>query len=79
MPDTRKHRGHGSHDPTWFGAEAVAGLRAAVADLSWFLSRGYLTCRTRWCVNSGMDLGQSHVIAAHAKSGARLARNMPQS
>lgn len=41
MPDTRKHRGPGPQDPTWFGAEAHTGLRAAVADLSWLLSRGY--------------------------------------
>jgi hypothetical protein len=41
MPDTRKHRGPGPQDPTWFGATARAGLRAAVADLSWLLSRGY--------------------------------------
>ena len=41
MPDTRKHRGPGPQDPTWFGAAARAGLRAAVADLSWLLSRGY--------------------------------------
>jgi hypothetical protein len=41
MPDTRKHRGPGPQDPIWFGAEACADLRAAVADLSWLLSRGY--------------------------------------
>ena len=41
MPDTRKHRGPGPQDPTWFGAAARAGLRAAVADLSWLLSRRY--------------------------------------
>jgi hypothetical protein len=41
MPDTRKHRGPGPQDAIWFGADARAGLRAAVADLSWLLSRGY--------------------------------------
>jgi hypothetical protein len=41
MPDTRKHRGPGPQDPIWFGAEGRASLRAAVADLSWLLSRGY--------------------------------------
>src|SRR5438552_2409238 len=41
MPDSRKHRGPGPQDLTWFGLEARAGLRAAVADLSWLLSRGY--------------------------------------
>ena len=41
MPDTRKHRGPGPQDETWFGAAAQADLRAAVADLSWLLSHGY--------------------------------------
>ena len=41
MPDSRKHRGPGPQDSTYFGAEAQAGLRAAVVDLSWLLSRGY--------------------------------------
>jgi hypothetical protein len=41
MPDTRKHRGPGPQDLVWFGAEARGGLRAAVTDLSWLLSRGY--------------------------------------
>src|SRR4029077_12513453 len=41
MPDTRKHRGPGPQDPTWFGVDAQVGLRAAVADLSLLLSRGY--------------------------------------
>jgi hypothetical protein len=43
MPDTRKHRGPSPQDPTWFGADTCVGLRAAVADLSWLLSRGYVT------------------------------------
>jgi hypothetical protein len=41
MPDTRKHRGPGPQDPTWFSVEVRPGLRAAVADLSWLLSRDY--------------------------------------
>lgn len=41
MPDTRKHRGPGPEDPTWFGPGALAGLQAAVDDFSWLLSRGY--------------------------------------
>lgn len=41
MPDTRKHRGPGPQDPEWFGPEALDHLRAATADLSWLLSRGY--------------------------------------
>src|SRR5688572_8681561 len=41
MPDSRKHRGPGPQDPTWFGPEAKTNLRAAVADSSSLLSRGY--------------------------------------
>jgi hypothetical protein len=49
MPDARKHRGPGPKDPTWFAREARPLLRAAVADLSWLLSRGY-------AVNSSLKL-----------------------
>lgn len=41
MPDRRKHRGPGPQDPGWFGGDAGPGLKAAVSDLSWLLSRGY--------------------------------------
>ncbi|SIO61293.1 hypothetical protein SAMN05444166_6711 [Singulisphaera sp. GP187] len=41
MPDTRTHRGPGPEDRVWFGPEARPALAAAVADLSWLLSRGY--------------------------------------
>lgn len=41
MPDSRKHRGPGPQDLSWFGPDAHADLRAAVADLSWLLSHGY--------------------------------------
>ncbi len=41
MPDSRKHRGPGPQDPDWFGPAARPALAAAVADLSWLLSRGY--------------------------------------
>jgi hypothetical protein len=41
VPDTRKHRGPGPEDRAWFAPEARPALAAAVADLSWLLSRGY--------------------------------------
>src|SRR4051812_15710646 len=41
MPDTRKHRGPGPQDLAWFSPDARPQLVAAVADLSWLLSRGY--------------------------------------
>ncbi len=41
MPDKRRHRGPHPDDPRLFAAEYHAALRAAVADYSWLLGRGY--------------------------------------
>lgn len=41
MPDRRKHRGPHQSDGRLFSPAAVPALRAAVADLSWLLGRGY--------------------------------------
>src|SRR5204862_6604990 len=41
MPDKRTHRGPHPEDSELFRAEALPRLRAATADLSWLLSRGY--------------------------------------
>ncbi|HID22004.1 MAG TPA: DUF434 domain-containing protein, partial [Planctomycetaceae bacterium] len=41
MPDTRKHRGPHPADRRLFEPKTWPRLRAAVADLSWLLSRGY--------------------------------------
>ena len=41
MPDRRSHRGPDPRDAALFGPEALPSLRAAVADLSWLLGRGY--------------------------------------
>ena len=41
MPDSRAHRGADPRDPTDFAPAARPGLLAAVAELSWLLSRGY--------------------------------------
>lgn len=41
MPDTRSHRGAHPEDERLFAPEAWPRLRAATADLSWLLSRGY--------------------------------------
>ena len=41
MADTRKHRGPGPQDASWFSSEAHPKLVAAVSDLSWLFARGY--------------------------------------
>lgn len=41
MPDTRQHRGPHPEDADLFDARHHATLRAATADLSWLLTRGY--------------------------------------
>ena len=41
MPDQRKHRGPHPEDQQHFAEENLARLRAATADLSWLLTRGY--------------------------------------
>ena len=40
-PDTRQHRGAHPEDPSLFAKEQVPVLRAATAELSWLLTRGY--------------------------------------
>jgi hypothetical protein len=41
MPDKRHHRGPHPEDAQLFAPEQWAGLRSAVAELSWLLTRGY--------------------------------------
>jgi hypothetical protein len=41
LPDTRAHRGPHPEDAKLFGADQLPALRAAVAELSWLLSREY--------------------------------------
>ena len=41
VPDSRTHRGPDPRDAQAFGPSALSALRAAVADLSWLLERGY--------------------------------------
>jgi hypothetical protein len=41
LPDTRTHRGPDPRDEDAFGPSVWPALRAAVADLSWLLGRGY--------------------------------------
>jgi len=43
MPDIRKHRGAHPEDLKLFASDQLPALRAAVADLSWLLTRNYAT------------------------------------
>ncbi|MFO0910105.1 MAG: DUF434 domain-containing protein [Isosphaeraceae bacterium] len=43
MPDSRAHRGPDPRDQRAFASNGHAVLRAATADLSWLLGRGYTT------------------------------------
>jgi hypothetical protein len=57
VPDKRQHRGAHPEDYALFDPEAWPRLRAAAADLSWLLSRGYSS-------QSGLKLvGERHNLA----------------
>ena len=76
MPDTRKHRGPGPQDPAWFGPDARPDLAAAVADLSWLLSRGYAEPSSLKLVGDRYRLVERQRVAVlrSACSDAALAR-----
>jgi hypothetical protein len=43
VPDKRQHRGRHPTDDSLFSTEALPLLKSAVSDLSWLLSRGYVS------------------------------------
>ncbi|MCI0343335.1 MAG: DUF434 domain-containing protein [Planctomycetales bacterium] len=82
MPDTRSHRGPHPGDRGAFGPEALPALRAAVADLSWLLSRGYAAPSSVKLVGDRHGLTARQRIAvqrsacADADSAGRRAREL---
>jgi hypothetical protein len=78
MPDRRKHRGPGPRDSDWFGTEARATLAAAVADLSWLLSRGYAEPSSVKLVGDRYSLVERQRVAVlrSACADASLARRL---
>ena len=65
MPDKRRHRGPHPDDEMLFAAATVPTLRAAVAELSWLLSRGYAS-------DSGLKLvGDRHNLTARQRMAVR--------
>ncbi|MHA3773102.1 DUF434 domain-containing protein [Verrucomicrobiota bacterium sgz303538] len=63
MPDKRLHRGPHPEDVSGFGTEALPRLQAAVADLSWLLSRGYAERSSTKLVGDRYDLTERQRIA----------------
>ncbi len=62
MPDRRTHRGPHPEDAELFGSESLAPLRAAAADLTWLLDRGYSS-------NSSLKLvGDRYQLAARQRT-----------
>ncbi|MEK7710452.1 MAG: DUF434 domain-containing protein [Planctomycetota bacterium] len=65
MPDKRQHRGPHPDDEMLFAAPTVPTLRAAVAEISWLLSRGYAS-------DSGLKLvGDRHNLTARQRMAVR--------
>ena len=65
MPDKRRHRGRHPADDQLFAKPQLEGLRRAVADYSWLLTRGYAT-------DSALKLvGDRHVLMARQRMAVR--------
>jgi hypothetical protein len=63
MPDTRRHRGPHPEDAELFAPAVWPALRAAVADLSWLLSRGYAENSALKLVGDRLQLTERQRIA----------------
>ena len=81
-PDTRQHRGAHPADSRLFGAEQVPALRAATAELSWLLSRGYATKAAlktvgdRHCLRERQRLAVARAACADAQEARRRASRL---
>lgn len=62
-PDRRQHRGAHPADAELFGADKLALLRLAVAELSWLLSRGYRLKSALKLVGDRHDLRERQRLA----------------
>lgn len=83
MPDRRHHRGAHPEDARLFHADCIEPLRAAVADMSWLLSRGYAVPSSLKLVGDRHGLTQRQRVAVMRASCSdrqmadRLARRAP--
>lgn len=82
MPDRRQHRGPHPEDARGFSERALPRLRAAVAELSWLLGRGYATPSALALVGNRHQLTERQRLAVRrascsdAERAARLARRV---
>ena len=80
MPDSRTHRGPDPRDAQAFGPSALSALRAAVADLSWLLERGYAIVSAvklvgdRWSLTERQRLAVRRAACSDTARAARLSR-----
>jgi hypothetical protein len=63
MPDKRAHRGPHPDDARLFAPDQLEHLRAATADLSWLLSRGYAVPSALKLVGDRYNLAQRQRVA----------------
>jgi hypothetical protein len=74
VPDTRSHRGPDPRDGEAFGPSSWPALRAAVADLSWLLGRGYAPVSALKLVGDRFSLTERQRMAVRRSSCADEAR-----
>ena len=82
-PDRRQHRGAHPADRQLFAVERLADLRAAVAELSWLLTRGYALKSAlklvgdRYALTERQRLAVSRAACSDASLERRAARCLP--
>lgn len=82
-PDRRQHRGAHPADRQLFAAERLADLRAAVAELSWLLTRGYASKSALKLVGDRYELTERQRVCVaraacpDASLEGRQARRLP--
>lgn len=73
MPDARRHRGPHPADATLFAADTAHVLRAAVADMSWLLERGYTATAVLKLVGDHFSLRERQRLAVLRSACAETA------
>jgi hypothetical protein len=83
VPDRRRHRGPHPEDARLFAADVLPRLRAAVADLTWLLDRGYAAPSSLKLVGDRYQLVARQRTAAmratcsHSQREGRRRRELP--